>query len=312
QSYQKLQQEQRDVNDSLKAEDKLRQEIGRLQKLATDLEGLLNQEKNLRAARTRRRGDLVRLGDEIYALRRQEVDRVNARHEGVIQLTITQGTRSAEYRATLDRLLQGSRLRNQTEIAKDLSQKVPPGELIEAIETGDAAFLSEHLERDKSQMAKLVAFLVDSPGLYDLEAVGFEDQLEITMFVDGVAKPVQQLSKGQMATALLPLVLRDAEDPLVFDQPEDDLDNRYIFQTLVTRIRELKARRQLIFVTHNANIPVLGDADRVVVMHMESPVKAAKPLGGTVDEMKDAILQLLEGGAEAFKLRQKRYGPLVR
>jgi ABC-type cobalamin/Fe3+-siderophores transport system ATPase subunit len=161
-------------------------------------------------------------------------------------------------------------------------------------------------------MAKLVAFLVDSPGLYDLESVGFEDQLEITMFVDGVPKPVAQLSKGQMATALLPLVLRDAEDPLIFDQPEDDLDNRYIFQTLVSRIRELKTKRQLIFVTHNANIPVLGDADRVVVMHMESPTKAAKPSQGTVDDMKDAILGLLEGGAEAFKLRQKRYGPLVR
>jgi ABC-type cobalamin/Fe3+-siderophores transport system ATPase subunit len=161
-------------------------------------------------------------------------------------------------------------------------------------------------------MAKLVAFLMDSPALYDLESVGFEDQLEITMFVDGVAKPVQQLSKGQMATALLPLVLRDAEDPLIFDQPEDDLDNRYIFQTLVSRIRELKAKRQLIFVTHNANIPVLGDADKVVVMSMENPQKAAKPLGGSVDEMKDAVLALLEGGAEAFKQRQRRYGQLVK
>jgi DNA repair ATPase RecN len=310
--YHKLQQEQKDVNDSLKAEDKLRFEIARLYKLAQDLDALLREEKDIQATRAKRRADLIRLGDEIGALRKQEVDRVNARHEGVIELSLSQGTRSVEYRAALDRLLQGSRLRNQTEIARDLAQKVPPGDLIEAIETGDSQLLAAHLERDKAQMAKLVAFLVDSPGLYELESVGFEDQLEITMFVDGVARPVQQLSKGQMATALLPLVLRDAEDPLIFDQPEDDLDNRYIFQTLVTRIRELKAKRQVIFVTHNANIPVLGDAEKVVVMHMESPSKAAKPLQGTVDEMKDAILALLEGGAEAFKLRQQRYGPLVK
>jgi ABC-type enterochelin transport system ATPase subunit len=311
-SYQKLQQEQKDVNDSLKAEDKLRGEIGRLQSLAKELQASLETEKELAAKRTKRRTEVVQLGDEIYNLRKQEVDRVNARHEGVILLTLTQGTRSVEYRATLDRLLQGSRLRSQTEIARDLAQKVTPGDLIEAIETGDSPFLATHLERDKAQMTKLVAFLVDSSGLYDLESVGFEDQLEITMFVDGVAKPVQQLSKGQMATALLPLVLRDSEDPLIFDQPEDDLDNRYIFQTLVARIRELKAKRQLIFVTHNANIPVLGEADKVVVMHMENPQKAAAPLHGNVDEMKDAILALLEGGAEAFKLRQKRYGPLVK
>lgn len=312
QTYQKLQQEQKDVNDSLKAEDKLRHEITRLQKLAQELAALLAAEKELLAARARRRLELEKLGDEVVHFRKQEVDSVNARHEGVIQLTLTQGTRSVEYRATLDRLLQGSRLRNQTEIARDLAQKVPPGELIEAIETGDSQLLAAHLERDKTQMTKLVAFLADSPGLYDLESVGFEDQLEITMFVDGVAKPVQQLSKGQMATALLPLVLRDAEDPLIFDQPEDDLDNRYIFQTLIARIRELKTKRQLVFVTHNANIPVLGEADRVVVMSMESPTKAAKPHHGTVDEMRDSILALLEGGAEAFKQRQRRYGSLVK
>ncbi|MEZ0228001.1 MAG: hypothetical protein ACAI25_05200 [Planctomycetota bacterium] len=312
QTYHKLQQEQKDVNDSLKAEDKLRGEIGRLQKLAQELEALLATEKELIATRQRRRSELEKLGDEVGKHRKQEVDRVNARHEGVIQLSLATGTRSVEYRATLDRLLQGSKLRNQAEIAKDLAQKVPPGELIEAIETGDSQLLAAHLDRDKTTMGKLVAFLVDSPNLYDLESVGFEDQLEITMFVDGVPKPVQQLSKGQMATALLPLVLRDAEDPLIFDQPEDDLDNRYIFQTLVSRIRELKTKRQLVFVTHNANIPVLGEADRIVVMHMESPTKAAKPLHGTVDELKDSILGLLEGGAEAFRMRQRRYGPLVK
>jgi hypothetical protein len=74
----------------------------------------------------------------------------------------------------------------------------------------------------------------------------------------------------------------------------------------------LKTKRQLVFVTHNANIPVLGDADRVIVMSMENPTKAAKPHTGTVDEMKDAILALLEGGAEAFRQRQRRYGPLVK
>jgi len=161
------------------------------------------------------------------------------------------------------------------------------------------------------QMARLVSYLGDSPDLYQLETQIFEDELDITLFDEGIPKRVDQLSKGQKATAILPLILRAADYPLIFDQPEDDLDNRFIYATLVEIIRELKVERQLIFVTHNANIPVLGEAERVVVMKMENPKKAAPPNVGDVDEVKEEILSLLEGGAEAFKRRQTRYGSLL-
>jgi ABC-type transport system involved in cytochrome bd biosynthesis fused ATPase/permease subunit len=114
-----------------------------------------------------------------------------------------------------------------------------------------------------------------------------------------------------MATALLPLILRPAPYPLIFDQPEDDLDNSFIYQTLVRQIQNLKQERQLIFVTHNANIPVLGEADTVIVMDMQSPVLAAAPAAGTVDEVKTYILNLLEGGSQAFRRRQKKYESLL-
>ena len=160
-------------------------------------------------------------------------------------------------------------------------------------------------------MARLVSFLLDNQDLYLLEGVVFDDRLEITLYDGEVPKPVGQLSKGQVATALLPLILRPAGYPLVFDQPEDDLDNSFIYSNLVEHIRRLKAQRQLIFVTHNANIPVLGEADSVVVMKMESPVRAGPPLCGTVDNVKQHILNLLEGGAEAFKRRQQKYQELL-
>src|SRR5262249_25480210 len=153
----------------------------------------------------------------------------------------------------------------------------------------------------------LIAHIADSAGLYDLDGILFEDRLEITMYDDGVLKPVGQLSKGQMATALLPLILRSADYPLIFDQPEDDLDNRFIYKTLVEIVRNLKRERQLIFVTHNANIPVLGEADRVIVMQMETPLTAGDPICGSVDEVKEHILNLLEGGKEAFRQRQEKY-----
>ena len=113
------------------------------------------------------------------------------------------------------------------------------------------------------------------------------------------------------ATALLPLILRHAEFPLVFDQPEDDLDNRFIFNELVARIRDLKRTRQLEFVTHNANIPVLGNADRVIAMSMATARLAAPPTAGTIDEMRKPILDILEGGADAFRERRKRYKDIL-
>ena len=149
---------------------------------------------------------------------------------------------------------------------------------------------------------------MDNAGLYDVETEIFEDVLDITLFDDGTPKRVDQLSKGQKATAMLPLILREAEYPLIFDQPEDDLDNRFIYETLVERIRELKTKRQLIFVTHNANIPVLGEADRVIVMKMENPNQSGVPDVGNIDAVKDKILSLLEGGADAFRMRQAKYG----
>ena len=153
---------------------------------------------------------------------------------------------------------------------------------------------------------------MDREDLYELESIVFDNTLDITLYDHGTPKPIGELSKGQMATALLPLILRPAQYPLIFDQPEDDLDNSFIYQTLVQKVQQLKTERQLIFVTHNANIPVLGDADSVIVMEMESPTHVGVPAAGSVDEMKSSILSLLEGGSEAFRLRHERYKVLLK
>jgi ATPase subunit of ABC transporter with duplicated ATPase domains len=215
------------------------------------------------------------------------------------------------YPAELAKLLAGSRLRNQEDVVRDTCGRVDPSQLVDVVEAGDAARLAKLLDRDQGQMTRLVSYLLDNSSLYDLEGLVFEDRLEITMYDEGVPKPVSQLSKGQMATALLPLILRPAPYPLVFDQPEDDLDNRFVFRTLVEAIRNLTQQRQLIFVTHNANIPVLGDAEHVVVMQMQSPTQAAPAVTGSVDAVKEHILTLLEGGADAFRKRQQRYEDLL-
>ena len=75
---------------------------------------------------------------------------------------------------------------------------------------------------------------------------------------------LEAISTGQKATAVLLLLLLESDAPLIVDQPEDDLDNRFVTEGVVPRMREEKRRRQFLFSTHNANIPVLGDAELIL------------------------------------------------
>jgi energy-coupling factor transporter ATP-binding protein EcfA2 len=144
-----------------------------------------------------------------------------------------------------------------------------------------------------------------------LEVVEIDDVVKIELNVATAAEPLfkdaAELSRGQKCTALLPLLLARTQNPLIIDQPEDNLDNHFIYETVVNSIRSLKAKRQMIFITHNANIPVLGEADLVIVMNSDGKIGFIQK-SGSVDECRDHIVDLLEGGREAFELRRQRYG----
>lgn len=124
-------------------------------------------------------------------------------------------------------------------------------------------------------------------------------------------KSLNELSKGQKATALLLMLLIDATTPLFIDQPEDNLDNRFVFDEIVPRLRQLKGQRQLVMSTHNANVPVLGDADLVVAMECVDNTGCVAEGGvGSLDDEGVRRLTgiLLEGGQAAFAARQHLYG----
>jgi DNA repair ATPase RecN len=124
-------------------------------------------------------------------------------------------------------------------------------------------------------------------------------------------KSMSQLSKGQKATALLLLLLSGSDAPLVIDQPEDDLDNRFVFNGIVANLRKLKGRRQVIVSTHNANVPVLGDAELIVTL--EGDGQHGKPAADGIGSIDDRKIRahaenILEGGPDAFNARQHLYG----
>ncbi len=126
---------------------------------------------------------------------------------------------------------------------------------------------------------------------------------------------LEALSTGQKATAVLLLLLLDSESPLVVDQPEDDLDNRFITEGVVPRMREEKQRRQFLFSTHNANIPVLGDAELIVGLSPAGDAEFGSACiafehMGSIDAkpVRELVSELLEGGKEAFERRRQKYG----
>jgi hypothetical protein len=309
--YQQRQQELA-VSEFLKRENVVRRRIAELEKVEREVRQLDAQRDALVKSRRDARATLASLRDSIFEMRVREVEKINGEFGDVVLLTVRRAAHSAAYVARLSELLMGSRIRTQEDIAGELAQSLSPGDLLEVIEEADAQRLATVLGRDLGQVTRVVTYLRDHPDLYDLEGELFDDSLDITMFDRGQPKAVEQLSEGQRATALLPLILRASSCPLIIDQPEDDLDNSFIFRVLVKNILRLKNDRQLIFITHNANIPVLGDAEAIVVMHMEKPTKAAVPRSGDLEARKEDILELLEGGKEAFEHREQRYGSLLK
>lgn len=153
------------------------------------------------------------------------------------------------------------------------------------------------------------------PLLRELEELTVGHAVEVLLKVEAggsqALKRMDELSKGQRATALLLLLLGASTAPLVIDQPEDDLDNRFIYEGVVKHLRHLKGMRQVIASTHNANVPVLGDAELIVAL--EGDGQHGKPTAdgiGSLDEstIRSLAENILEGGPAAFNARQHLYG----
>ena len=124
-------------------------------------------------------------------------------------------------------------------------------------------------------------------------------------------KPIESLSKGQRATALLLLLLGASDSPLIIDQPEDDLDNRFVFDGVVSKLRAIKGKRQILVSTHNANVPVLGDAEQIVVLEGDGQRGRIANEGlGSLDNqhIRSFAEDILEGGSTAFRARHHLYG----
>lgn len=145
----------------------------------------------------------------------------------------------------------------------------------------------------------------------ELAAIRCPDQYVLEFRIaDGSYRPMESLSGGQRVNLLLSLLLEtNDERPLIVDQPEDELDNRFLFGSLLPTLKRLKGQRQIILATHNANIVVNGDADQVIQLEATANRGHIACAGAIEDpRVRDAIVQTVDGGDEAFRLRRMKYG----
>lgn len=211
-------------------------------------------------------------------------------------------------RKLLDQFIHDLRQKGVTRWWNDLpdSEKPSPEELAERLETkklkvlGMSSTVQNTFCESMIQSKRRQLTALHCPDRYILKL-----QME-----DGNYRPLEELSGGQRISVLLSLLLGTADyRPLVIDQPEDELDNRFLFETVLPALKELRGRRQVIIATHNANLVVNGDAEMVIQLDSTAH-RGWVASAGAIDapEVRDVIVKTVDGGDEAFRLRRRKYG----
>jgi hypothetical protein len=151
--------------------------------------------------------------------------------------------------------------------------------------------------------------------LVDFLSVVDDDDIAISMQVGEAGfVAIQNLSAGQRCTAVFPLLMRNTKGPLVIDQPEDNLDNRYIADNIAPDLLIKKLEQQFIVTSHNANLVVLADAD--LIAHADSDgrrgwIHRRGFLACSDSEIRLSVLDVLDGGEAALLARQRKYGNIT-
>ncbi|MGA1825914.1 MAG: AAA family ATPase [bacterium] len=197
-----------------------------------------------------------------------------------------------------------------------------PSELVEAIlnngvfrkPDGSTLTLATACNITQNTQEVLCSIKGESCALHKLQIFEPEPVPKITVRREGTDKSADlrtELSPGEQSSTILALALMARDVPLIIDQPEDELGYSYIVNKIVPKILEAKRERQVIFISHNANIPVLADAEYLVKIRNDPVASQSKCIieeSGTFADicMCNKLLEL-EGGERAFQIRQYRY-----
>lgn len=242
--------------------------------------------------------------DRLTEKRDRGVEELNDELEDV-RIKLHHKDNRSDYIDWVNKTLKGSHMRtdNKTKIANN----VLPKDLADLVRAENVDGLAAHANIPESTAELFIEYDDLRSQLSDLELIEVHDRPVIELNDKGW-KRLSEMSDGQQCTALLSIAMVERDVPLIIDQPEDQLDNEFIVSEVVRLIRSIKHGRQVIAATHDANIPVLGDAELIVVMESNGEW-GFYPKCGSIDkeEIARATQEKLEGGADAFRRRDEKY-----
>jgi len=211
----------------------------------------------------------------------------------------------------------------EKQLSHDAAEKDTIPQLLDSIRKNDPSPIMQVRADDgsapfnKLEALEIIRSLAQQHVTFQLERCEMAERPKLTVTkkitVSGkdqfITRDFSKLSLGQQQSVLLALMLSsNSNAPLIIDQPEDNLDGEFIFHSLVPVLRAAKEKRQVIIVTHNANIAVLGDAEQIIALKSTSD-KSSVVASGSIDDLKTKKMtcQILEGAEEAFRRRARIY-----
>lgn len=285
----------------------LREQLSTKPNLEQELQALREQGKAIMSERADALDEIDALRAARFEARCGTANMLSQTFDQAIRIELVRYGLHASYSAAIAEALRGTRL-HYNQLSQVLSAALSPRELIEAAEMNDVAVITSIAGIDEGRAGRVLQALRDDGGA-DILASSVEDAAEFLLLDGPDYKPSGALSTGQRCTVVLPMLLEQRDRVMVLDQPEDHLDNSFVVDTVVTALRGTDGSSQRIIATHNANIPVLGEADLVVAMASDGDhgfIDAHGPLDTA--PVISAISTILEGGLDAFDRRAKFYG----
>lgn len=288
----------------IKGKDFIMHKLKEYEKYEAQLVEIEEKRKNLKK-------ELSETRHKLFEIRRNRIENINHLLGGRIKINVEYEMNKSSFADRFRELLRGSNVQSSTIDAIINNEKIQVDgiELSRIIQEGKQT-LQESFGLTDAMTTRIYECFQDKEKLFSLETFFPEDKISIYLKVDDKYKEFEKLSAGQKSTALLILLLNDEKRILIIDQPEEDLDNRFIYDDVVKILRGLKRKRQIIFATHNANIPVLGDAEQVVVLEADQEKGCIVKNTGSIDSKNivERIKTIMEGGEEAFYRRSQKYG----
>lgn len=269
---------------------------GLLEAKLREISALKEKRASLRDALHADLKTLQDLWHQEYRRKQADIQKLNA-SEPSLQISLDFKRDKSGFLANLKAWTQGLQAKTLEKVAEHFSDGI---ELYHDLAGKREALTALGLNPDQ------ITKLVEGIRSHFFPALTFRPEDAVRLDYRG--KPLHEHSLGQRATALMMFLLSQPEfDLLIVDQPEDDLDNQTLYTEVIQRLLQLKGVKQIVFATHSPNIPVLGDAEQILRCRY-SP-EAIEMKVGTIDSpaMQEEIVNVMEGGDDAFRKRKQIY-----